>query len=306
MDIAKEIAQLAQIACIWEACAPKPGNVNRRHDFSGTTLEDFLLSAVAIGDAFRSAAHMSIGQIIRTAVESTRQRVRTNTNLGMILLLAPLVKACLNTANNEDLFNSDPANIRQSLRKVLKSLTVEEARDAYAAIRLARPGGMGRVPESDIAGEPSIALLQAMALAQERDAVAREYVTDYAITFEIGLPAMDIALSQGALLSGAIVQTFLTVLSRVPDTLIARKRGWETARQISERAGDVLNKGGIFTPEGQKALESMDQALRDESHSLNPGTTADLTTAVIFLSTIKKGNSEDGGWNVPDKCDHSW
>ncbi len=249
---------------------------------------------------------MSIGQIIRTAVESTRQRVRTNTNLGMILLLAPLVKACLNTANNEDLFNSDPANIRQSLRKVLKSLTVEDARDAYAAIRLARPGGMGRVPESDIAGEPSIALLQAMALAQERDAVAREYVTDYAITFEIGLPAMDIALSQGALLSGAIVQTFLTVLSRVPDTLIARKRGWETARQISERAGDVLNKGGIFTPEGQKALESMDQALRDESHSLNPGTTADLTTAVIFLSTIKKGNSEDGGWNVPDKCDHSW
>jgi triphosphoribosyl-dephospho-CoA synthase len=286
----RKIALLAQMACIWEACAPKPGNVNRAHNFSDTSLEDFLLSAVAIGPVFENAAQTGIGQMVWQAIFETRRWVKTNTNLGLILLLAPLVKACVSLVESVDkeAFNIDLETIRRRLKDTLNSLTVEDARHTYAAIRLAQPGGIGRVSQADIADEPAITLLQAMALAQDRDAVAREYMTDYAITFEIGLPALKEALRQGGDFSKAIVQAFLVILKKVPDTLIARKRGLNMAIQVSQQADDVLRVGGAFTPEGQEALAELDRALRDETHTLNPGATADLTATAIFLSLLEK------------------
>jgi len=179
-------------------------------------------------------------------------------------------------------------NIRRSLSETLHSLTMEDARHAYRAIRHARPGGLGKVSSADVADEPAVTLLQAMELAQDRDAVAREYVTDYAITFDIGLPALTEALCHDEDFSKAVVQTFLAILKHVPDTLIARKRGFDIARQVSQQAGKVLAKGGIYTLHGQSALAEMDQSLRDETHTLNPGTTADLAAAAIFLALIEK------------------
>jgi triphosphoribosyl-dephospho-CoA synthase len=276
MKAAKEIAQLAQMACIWEVCAAKPGNVTREHDFSDASMTDFLLSAIAVGPAFANAASLSIGEIIRQSIADTHRLVRSNTNLGIVLLLAPLVKACCGA--------SDLGGVRKNLRAILGGLNVTDARLAYSAIRQAKPGGIGKVPAADISDEPSITLLQAMLLAQERDSIAREYATGFAITFGIGLPAMKAALAGGAEFSGAIVQAYLTILSKVPDTLIARKTDVLTARQVSLRAGEVLNLGGIFSSKGQAALIEMDHALRDPNHALNPGTTADLSAAAIFLA----------------------
>lgn len=275
----QQVPRLVQLACVLEACAPKPGNVNRYHDFYDTSLEDFLLSAAAMSSAFENASQACVGQIILDAAVNTRHCVRTNTNLGMILLFAPLAKASFNLARAG-------GDIRRSLSSVLNSLTVEDARLAYAAIRLMQPGGMGQVAQADISGEPSITLLQAMALAQERDAIAREYVSGFAITFGIGLPALKAAYSRSGSYSSAIVQAFLTILGEVPDTLIVRKKGIRSAQQISQLATDVLNKGGIFTAEGQSGLAEMDNVLRDNAHLLNPGTTADLTAAAAFLALI--------------------
>jgi triphosphoribosyl-dephospho-CoA synthase len=276
----KQIAQLAQMACIWESCAPKPGNVNRNHDFADASLVDFLLSAVAMDSALENAGHVGVGRTILDAAIDTRKCVKSNTNLGMILLFAPLVKACLAVSGSD--------NIRQSLGVVLNSLTIEDARLAYEAIRLAKPGGLGQVSQSDVGEDPFITLLQAMALAKDRDAIAREYVTGFAITFEIGLPALKEAQSHSEDFSSAIVQAFLTILSRVPDTLIERKGGSAAARHVSQMAAGVLAQGGIFNPKGQEALAEMDRALRDPMHSLNPGTTADLTAAAIFLALFEK------------------
>ncbi len=281
---------MVQMACVWEACAPKPGNVSRCHSFSDTSLEDFLISAVAIGPAFENAAQGGIGQIIWQATVNTRQWVQSNTNLGIILLLAPLAKACLTTTEiieGETLLQISMGNVRQNLGIILSALTMEDARQAYAAIRLAQPGGLGQVSQSDIAEEPSLTLLQAMALAKDRDSIAREYVTDYAITFETGLPALKEALFRGGDFSSAVVQAFLAILSRTPDTLIARKKGSEAASQVSQWAREALTKGGIFTPQGRAALTEMDRALCDANHTLNPGTTADLTTAAIFLALLE-------------------
>jgi triphosphoribosyl-dephospho-CoA synthase len=266
------------MACVWEACAPKPGNVNRLHDFSDTSLDDFLLSAIAIGPAFANAADLSVGRLILQATKDTRKLVRSNTNLGMVLLLSPLVKACL---------RKGAASLRRRLSAVLNSLTVQDARLAYAAIRLAQPGGLGRVSEADVAGQPSITLLETMALAQDRDSVAHEYVTGFSISFEIGAPALKEARSRGTDFSSAVVQAFLTILSHVPDTLIARKKGRDAACLVSDQASEVLNKGGVFTSEGRMALADFDCSLRDPNHTLNPGTTADLTAAAIFLALLK-------------------
>jgi triphosphoribosyl-dephospho-CoA synthase len=286
----KQIAQLAQMACIWEACAPKPGSVNRAHDFSDASLEDFLTSAIAIGPSFESAASACVGKTIWRATQDTQRLVHSNTNLGIILLLSPLVKACLTNAEiavSRASLKVVPESLRQSLRDILNSLSVEDTRLTYAAIRLAEPGGLGRVPQADVSQEPSITLLQAMALAQDRDSIAREYVSGFGITFETGLPALKESLSLARNFSSAVVQTFLVILSRVPDTLIARKRGYDSAIQVSKRAKKVLQAGGIFTPRGREELAVMDRKLRDTNHTLNPGTTSDLTAAAIFLVLIE-------------------
>ena len=275
MDKVKK-SWIAQKSCILEVCAPKPGNVNRNHDFPDSRFEDFLISALAIGPAFENAEQWRVGQIIWHATEETRRLVGSNTNLGIILLLAPLAKACPGAAG--------PGEIRERVNAVLGSLDVEDARLSYRAIRLARPGGLGRMAEADIADEPSITLLEAMRLAKERDSIAREYADGFRITFEIGLPALQEALSSGAGFQNAIVHSYLSLLSRVPDTLIARKRDIQTAERVSSLAAVVLNAGGIFTPQGRTALAELDCELRDPGHTLNPGTTADLTTAAIFLA----------------------
>jgi triphosphoribosyl-dephospho-CoA synthase len=276
MKTDKEISQLVQMACVLEVCAPKPGNVNRGHDFSDCSLENFILSALAIGPAFENASRSGVGRIILQAATDTRRLVRSNTNLGMILLLVPLAKACADARH--------AGEIRQSLNILLSRLNVEDARLAYDAIRLSHPGGIGRVREGDISEEPSITLLQAMNLAQDRDSIAREYATGFAITFDLSLPALKKSLFDGVDFLSAIVQAYLTTLSRIPDTLIARKKGIEASRRVSERAANVLQLGGILTTVGSEALAAMDRDLRDPGHTLNPGTTADLTAAAIFLA----------------------
>lgn len=288
MDVRKRIAQLVQEACIREVCAPKPGNVDRYHDFSDTAFEDFLLSAVAIGPAFENASNASVGRIVWQATEASRRIVRSNTNLGIILLLAPLAKACLTATEHFSTKGfAGAGKIQQSLHSLMHSLTVEDARLIYDAIRAVNPGGLGRVPQQDIAEEPSLSLLEVMELAKDRDSIASEYVTDFEITYEIGLPALRESLSRGLDFSGAVVQAFLTILNRVPDTLIARKNGVDTSLKVSQWARDVLTHGGIYSPQGQEKLLELDNVLRDGSHQLNPGTTADLTAASIFLALIE-------------------
>jgi triphosphoribosyl-dephospho-CoA synthase len=298
------LAQAAQLACLLEVSAPKPGNVNRLNDFADARFADFVISAIAIGPAMEGAARAGVGQTIWKAIRDTQRLVRSNTNLGMVLLLAPLVKACAYThlslaerkarARCQRQECRPPttvsnADLRESLAHVLATLSIEDAQRAYSAIRAARPGGLGKSSRADVASEPTITLFQAMALAQERDAIAREYVTDFAITFETSYPALEDAWHAAGDLSTAIVQAHLTTLAHVPDTLIARKRGTEIADQVSRWASDVLEAGGVFTAQGQAKLAELDRALRDDGHTLNPGTTADLTAAAIFLLLLHEG-----------------
>jgi triphosphoribosyl-dephospho-CoA synthase len=192
------------------------------------------------------------------------------------LLLAPLARA---TALGGEL--------RTALRQVLESTTVEDARDVYAAIRLASPGGLGEVAEQDVHEEPTVTLLEAMTLAAAHDGIAREYATTYEVTFETAVPALMRARSDRLPWDDIVVETFMTVLAASPDTHVARRGGPELAADISQRAGDVLRAGGVRSDEGRKALGYFDHSLRDPRNVGNPGTTADLTAAAIFVALLQ-------------------
>jgi triphosphoribosyl-dephospho-CoA synthase len=277
----EDVAAAAQLACLLEASAPKPGNVAPERHFHDTRYEDFLASAVAIGPALSAAGHRPLGRTIRTAAEATARWARANTNLGIILLLAPLARAALRAGGT----------LRERLGAVLAETTVEDAVEVYAAIRLARPGGPGRAEVEDVAAPPTVTLREAMALAAERDTVAREYVTVFASTFEVGAPALVAARADGLGWGDATVEAFLVLLGAGRDTHIARKLGAETAEAISRRAREVMAAGGTRHPAGREALARLDADLRDPTNSRNPGTTADLTCAALFVVIL------GGGWD---------
>lgn len=285
---AEEIAWAAQLACLYEAGADKPGNVSPRARFGDARYEDFVASAVAVGPAFRDAGRAGVGATVLRAVTDTRRLVATNTNLGIVLLLAPLAVAAAAQAPGEGL--------REAVRRVLRGLTVEDARDAYAAIALAGPAGLGRVEEHDVTGgPPPVTLLVAMEAARERDAVAAEYASVFAATFEVGEPELRRAWDAGSRFADAILSAFLTLLAEVPDSLIARKRGAACAADVSRRAHEVLAAGGPSSQEGRARLEQLDRDLRDAEHGLNPGTTADLTCAALFVFLTQGGMLERAG-----------
>jgi len=276
------VAAAAQLACLLEASAQKPGNVHPHASFHDTSYTDFLASAAAIGPAMLGAGEVSLGITVQRAIEATAAWTTANTNLGIVLLMAPLARAAITATPDQPL--------RECVAAQLAATTIADAASVYTAIRAAQPGGLGRIVEHDVGEEPRITLIDAMHLAADRDAIAREYDTRFAITFDIGAPAADRARSDGLSWSDAVIETFLTILARTPDTLIARKLGAEEAGRVSARAADVEAAGGVRTERGRAALDALDRALRDPLNRRNPGTTADLTAASIYVALL------EGAW----------
>lgn len=285
------IASAAQLACLLEASASKPGNVSPGRHFADATFEDFLASAAAIGPAFSGAGRRPLGATIRLAVEAALSWTRSNTNLGIVLLLAPLAKAACRTASEESWTGAvESGALRTALRRVLDSTTIDDSREVYSAIRQSMPGGLGRVETQDVAADPTVSLLDAMRLASDRDGIAHEYSTAYEITFEHAVPWLIRARGDGLSWDEAVVEVFLRLLAARPDTLIARKTGRSTAEDVSRRAASALEAGGVRTAAGRRTIEAMDRALRDSANSANPGTTADLSAAAIYVVLL------GGGW----------
>jgi triphosphoribosyl-dephospho-CoA synthase len=262
---------------VLEVSAEKPGNITPSHDFDDTSFEDMLRSAIAVGPELARAGERGVGETALAVVVASRRVAPANTNLGIALLLAPLAKAAL-----------DGGPLRARLGATLRALDVADARAVYAAIRLSGAGGLHEHVEHDVRSEPTVGLRDAMAGAAERDSVASEYVTDYALTFEIGVPALVAALGDGLAVREAIVELHLRLLDRAPDTLIARKRGADAAARVSAGAREVLAAGGVRAAAGRRALRSFDASLREADNALNPGTTADLVTATLFVALVER------------------
>ena len=273
----QEVAQAFRDACLAELDALKPGNVHRLADDPRMSVADFETSARVAAPAL-AMPMISVGVRIRLAVEATMSIVGHNTNLGIILLCTPLAAAALDPA---------PLDLRNRLAKILGGLNVEDARETYAAIRRAEPGGLGKVAEHDVGGEPGVTLREAMAAAEGRDRIAWNYCHDFADIFDAGLPLLEQATERWRSLSAATTLLYLRYLASLPDTLIARKFGLAKAAEVLEEARTLaarLERSRdplVLAPE----LLQFDQFLK--ARGLNPGTSADLTVATLFAASLQ-------------------
>jgi triphosphoribosyl-dephospho-CoA synthase len=282
--------ELVQTACIWEVTARKVGNVHRYADFKQTSYLDFVLSATAIASHFNNGNPCQVGQTINLAVRATMEAVGQNTNLGIVLLLAPLCAI------------EETSPLRLGVESVLANLSQNDAKLVFEAIRLAKPGGLGDAAEQDVRYEPTVTLLEAMKFATDRDMIARQYVNGFADVFDFGLPTLLDGFERFGCIEAAIIDLQLRWLAKYPDSLIARKNGQAVADDARERASEVMKLGGLTSPEGRQAGTQLDHYLRSNGNKLNPGTTADLIAACLFvvLRENKVTPSARFPWEVED------
>lgn len=266
------IGQCGTLACLLEVSAPKPGNVHRGADFEDVTFYDFVVSAAVIAPMLDEAAKGGVGRTVLDAVRATKGAVGTNTNLGTVLLLAPLAAV------------PRGQSLADGVADVLQALNADDANLVYQAIQLANAGGLGRVGEMDVAAEPPKDLLAAMRLAAGRDLVARQYAENFEQVFQDCVPAIVAGRKNGWSLIDTIIHTQLHLLSQYPDSLIARKCGREVALEVSEMASGVLRSGQPTESAYNASLADFDFWLRSDGHRRNPGTTADLIAAGLFVA----------------------
>ena len=285
----EEIAKMAQIASALEVSRyPKPGNVHRTRDFDDMEFEDFVISGIVIGDTIREACtdvdveNPQLGKYILQAVAETDRWIKNNTNLGIVMMTTPIAVAAAISDSFDD--------IRENIKLVMGNTSVDDACDLYDAIIIADAGGMGDQDEYDVASDNAKnelrqnnqTMYDVLKISAPWDMLAREMTGDMPAVFEIGYPKYH-ELRQSKSQNDACVLTFLTILSHVPDTLISRKYGSDEAMKISLMTRDLLNIKD--EPDFKDRLKEFDDYLFKNKY--NPGTTADLTAASIFVSYLK-------------------
>lgn len=262
-------------ACLAELDALKPGNVHRLAPGHGMTLADFVLSAEASSGPI-AARGARVGVRIRNAVGATLSAVGQNTNLGIILLCAPLAAA----AEIADV------ELRPALAAALDSLDQADAADAFAAIAAANPGGLGRVPRHDVEAPAIVTLREAMAEAADRDRIARQYVTAYEDVFSLGLPSLMAARERRSDPRWATAAVYLAFLAAMPDTHVLRKFGAAIAEAIRLEAAE-WRAALAAADDPEELIEGLlkwDASLK--WRGINPGTSADMTVATLFASRL--------------------
>lgn len=272
--------RIATLASLLEVTAPKPGNVHRGADFEDLTFEDFVLSAVALGDSIDRTQNDSCGATALDAVRSTRAVVGTNTNLGIVLLLVPLGKCAAHLVNGE--LN------RAAVTKLLAGLDEHDCRLVYEAINAASPGGLGRVADQDVRNCPPKDLIAAMKLASDRDLIAKQYANGFVQVFDDVVTSLVEGLARFDNLSRAIVFAHVKLLSQFPDSLIDRKNGRDVALHAQLLANQCIDALGADDQQFWSRVGELDFWLRSDGHRRNPGTTADLITAGLFVTIFNE------------------
>ena len=279
-SLRERIASAYQQACEVELDALKPGNVHRYANGHAMTAEDFLTSArVSAGPLTEPG--LGLGERIYRSVAATREAVGCNTNLGILLLCAPLVQTLLDE-------RPATALLRERLYHVLRQAGVEDTRWLFHAIALAAPGGLGQSDKHDVSGPPTAGLREVMAHAAGRDRIAFQYTTGYADLFGFALPRLRFFEERWHSRKWAAAGLFLSLLASFPDTHIQRKYGRSKAVEISRRAA-ALSQGLLHADQPETYHQHLLQADTEfKREGINPGTTADLTVASLFLLVLQR------------------
>lgn len=290
------IAKIAQLSSVLEVSGyPKPGNVHRTRDFDDMVFEDFLISGIAIGDSIRDAANhaskinssisfkdSNLGKYILESVKETDKWIANNTNLGIIMLITPIAMSAAISDNLN--------HLKDNINNLIINTTVIDAIALYNAISIADAGGMGEQDNFDVNSDDSINeltennlnIFDVLKISSPWDNLAKELTSKMPISFDLGYPVFS-KLKNKSSLNSATVTTFLTILSKVPDTLISRKYGNQKANDVSKIAKNVLKYKNDDSKFNEK-INDFDNYLF--KNKLNPGTTADLTASSIMISYL--------------------
>ena len=299
------VGRCASLAALLEVSAyPKPGNVHRLRDFPDTKYEHFLAGSISLGSRMKSLAEkgqligqgdrkwseLGVGESILASVKDMMDwQSGGNVHLGIILLFSPLAAAA-GSVMKKGLV--DLGELKSSLDEIISGATSLDSVNIYRAIDEAMSEeNLGSVDQLDVKDTSSLdrildeelTPLDIFKECQTRDAICNEWVTGFKVTFSEGHPFLRKRLDEGANINEATVDTFIKILSEHPDSLIQRKKGMEDAVKVSEKAKEIILAGGASTEVGMKMIQELDDELREENGSLNPGTTADLTAASLYL-----------------------
>lgn len=275
MPLSRERIRAAyEDACRREIEALKPGNVHVFAAGHRMTVDQFLTSARVSSGPLTDPA-LPVGRRILEAVRATRDAVGTNTNLGIVLLCAPLIRAA-----------EEQGDLANNLGTVLDGLGLDDTKAVFEAIVLASPGGLGSAQAHDVREPPRVHLLEAMREAAERDSIARQYVTRFGDVFGTGLAGLEATLARGEGGMWPTVHAYLAFLGAFPDSHVARKHGMEVAASVRDQAAAVRATLDATPDEAARIrlLTAFDGDLK--TRDINPGTSADLTVACLLVHTL--------------------
>jgi len=297
------IADCSVRACLLEVKAQKPGNVHPGRDFDKTSYSDFVNGSKALRPVLRESAVLGfhagyggiavetigVGRLVRKAVAAVKKSHRGgNTHLGIAMLLVPLSAAA-------GMCGRDFSGLRAAVKEIMLSTTVDDSLGLYDAVNIAGAGGLGK-SALDVKDKKSKAKLlktgmtlhKLMKYSARRDSIARELSTGMPVVFRFVVPKLNENMQKAKDPKCAIVQTYLQTLAKHPDTLIARKAGMRTARKVSTLSQAAVKAGGVYTKQGRAKIRQLDAYLRSDGNKLNPGTTADLITAGLFIILLQE------------------
>ena len=260
--------------------ALKPGNVGRHGAGHGMECADFIRRAQVVTPILCNH-RLRLGKRILDGVEATLAAVHCNTNLGMLLLIAPVVRVFEQLVSPED--------FKDVIKPTLVSLGPQEAQDIFAAIRLANPGGLGKVDKYDVNSPLEIDIFSAMDAAKDRDLIALQYANGYREVVNLGIKCLQNYHNRWNSVEWAVVACYLMYMASFPDSHIRRKHGMEIAEQVRKKTVSVRER---FTDcdnpgDAKDVLMIFDRELKESE--INPGTCADLTIASLLLYRLGVG-----------------
>ena len=271
------IALLYWSACVRDLTALKPGNVHCYADGHGLTTEHFLASAYASASTIAHPA-LGLGQRIIQSVRATQEAVATNTNLGIILLCAPIVHGYRNFSQ---------AGLRQSIQNVITESGVEDAELILNAIRIASPSGLGESAEHDVFEHAAAGIQTIMKFAESRDLLARQYSSGFLDIFETGFPAIEEVQAKKFGRNEIATAVYLTYLSRFHDSHVLRQHGSNVAEEVKSVGEKLYAHCKRANSINDMHDELMYYDTEWKQRHINPGTSADLTVATLFAHSIE-------------------
>lgn len=281
-EIKSFLKKQIKLSCYAEMSALKPGNVHEYSPGHRMITKDFYKSANIIANCLTNN-NFHFSKKILKCVQEIKEKVKKNTNLGIILLFAPIVSIVLEKGilNKKELYKKIPLYIKKQNLK--KSLPI------FEAIKIAAPGGLGKSTKYDVNQLPKVTLYNAMNYSSKKDFIAKQYITGFKDIFKIGLPAYENFQNNCKDEKWILTWVYLTFLKSLADSHIKRNKGIKVAKKVKIEAKKYYKllkneKKNNNMRKITKKLLFFDKKLK--SAGINPGTTADLTVVTLFIKKV--------------------